>query len=216
MPEAVAAPTSQILGPFSDALSFTRSVLKAPTALTIVYDLALNQLTASWTDDEPNVKFELGIWDGPATGDPAILKSAIASSPYTLPDADRTSLTAGKSYTFQVRAEQDGSLSPWSAPVALPIITLTKPANLHVINLPTQIGVSCDAVAVTGATLWGYEAEVLDDATGNPLSPAVKAQSTTLPVYLDASSLTAGTAYKIHMRAIATATPSQPEPARGA
>lgn len=211
MPDAVAAPTSQILGPYSDAISFTRSVLKAPTALTIIYDLALNQLTVSWTDDEPNVKFELGVWAGPATGDPVIQKSAIASSPYTLPEADRASLTAGQSYTFQVRAEQDGSLSPWSEPVELPIITLAQPANLHVINLPTQIGVSCDAVTVTGAALWGYEAEVLDDATGNPLPTPLKAQSTTLPVYLDASALTTGTAYKIHMRAIATATPSQSE-----
>lgn len=181
---------SDVQGPYSALVTFSRSTLPAPTSVLAVYEVSSKQLTVSFDLVTGATNYTANVLDANNT---VVVTGSNATSP--IPPIDAQALTLDTAYTVQVIASNDNTVGT-PATIGLTPVALTAPTISKITNLPDAIQVEFSLV--TGAN--SYTAQVLDSA-GQPLSPPVTGTGSASPVTVDASTLTAGTSYQVEVRA---------------
>lgn len=190
MPPPVLPNQSEVYGPYSAPLAFTRATLSPPVAVDAAYQLDTQMLSVSFQGAPGAASFELSVRD--ATGTVKLVGSGPAS-PIAV---NAHELVADTPYAVLVRGLATGINGAWSSPVDLTIKTLTAPTVTAVTN-------DVDTITVTFSPITGanqYTAEVLDSDL-KPLVPPVVAQGAASPIAIPAAGLTSGVTYNVKVRA---------------
>lgn len=182
--------TSEVRGPWSEAVTFKRATLAAPTNITVVYNVAEKTISVSFDLVADATSYALSIKDAEGK---EVLSGTSPTSPI---DAPAGELAMDTEYDATLQALAAGIAGVWSAPIKFTPRLLTAPTISGVTNAATTIEVAFSLIE--GANQ--YAVEILD-AAGAPLIPPLTATGETSPIVVAATALVEDQSYQAKVRA---------------